>query len=95
MRARGLMKIRRRGHWARGQRRSRPKRLGGYGRGAWFADALFRLAGIYGPGAISGVIKSWHGAAHDKAGQVFSRIHVEDIAAILLTLWQNREPDAP
>lgn len=45
---------------------------------------IFRLAGIYGPGrnALESVID---GTAKriDKPGQVFSRIHVEDIAAVL------------
>lgn len=45
---------------------------------------IFRLAGIYGPGRnpLQNVIE---GTARriDKPGQVFSRIHVEDIAAVL------------
>ncbi len=45
---------------------------------------LFRLAGIYGPGrnALATVRR---GAAQriDKPGQVFSRIHVDDIASVL------------
>lgn len=45
----------------------------------------FRLAGIYGPGRNQlASLKAGTARRIDKAGQVFSRIHVEDIAAILL-----------
>ncbi len=45
---------------------------------------LFRLAGIYGPGRNQlARIKSGTARRIVKAGQVFSRIHVDDIAAIL------------
>lgn len=45
---------------------------------------LFRLAGIYGPGR-NALVALRKGTAQrvDKPGQVFSRIHVEDIAAVL------------
>jgi len=45
---------------------------------------LFRLAGIYGPGR-SALDSVQNGTARriDKPGQVFSRIHVDDIATIL------------
>jgi nucleoside-diphosphate-sugar epimerase len=48
------------------------------------ATQVFRLAGIYGPGR-SGLDKLREGTAHRivKPGQVFSRIHVEDIASVL------------
>jgi nucleoside-diphosphate-sugar epimerase len=45
---------------------------------------IFRLAGIYGPGrSIFNALRA--GTAHrvDKPGQVFSRIHVDDLAAVL------------
>ena len=44
----------------------------------------FRLAGIYGPGR-SAIDQLRHGTARriDKPGQVFNRIHVEDIATIV------------
>jgi nucleoside-diphosphate-sugar epimerase len=44
-------------------------------------DAVFRLPGIYGPGRNM-LDRLQAGAAHriDQPGQVFSRIHVEDIA---------------
>ena len=45
---------------------------------------LFRLAGIYGPGRNAlETVKSGKARRVDKPGQVFSRIHVDDIAAIL------------
>ncbi len=45
---------------------------------------LFRLAGIYGPGrnALASV-RAGKARRIDKPGQVFSRIHVEDIAKVL------------
>ncbi len=45
--------------------------------------AIFRLAGIYGPGR-SAINKLVEGTAHRviKAGQVFNRVHVEDIGRI-------------
>ena len=45
---------------------------------------LFRLAGIYGPGrnAIE-TLRAGRGRRVDKPGQVFSRIHVADIATVL------------
>ena len=54
----------------------------------WLASGLpvhvFRLAGIYGPGrnAFEDVLKL-HAHRIYKEGQVFSRIHVEDIARVL------------
>lgn len=55
---------------------------------AWLASGLpvhvFRLAGIYGPGR-NVLLALLEGRAHRivKEGQVFSRIHVEDIARVL------------
>jgi nucleoside-diphosphate-sugar epimerase len=51
---------------------------------AGFPLAIFRLAGIYGPGR-SPFARIRDGSARRilKAGQVFSRIHVDDIAAAL------------
>ncbi len=45
--------------------------------------AIFRLAGIYGPGRSS-INKLIEGTAHriNKPGQVFNRVHVEDIGRI-------------
>jgi len=45
---------------------------------------LFRLAGIYGPGRNAlAAVRSGKARRLDKPGQVFSRIHVEDIASVL------------
>ncbi len=45
---------------------------------------IFRLAGIYGPGR-SALDQAWAGTGRriQKPGQVFSRIHVDDIATVL------------
>ena len=66
---------------------------------AWLASGLpvhiFRLAGIYGPGrsAIDGVRT---GAARRivKPGQVFGRIHVEDIARVVSASMARPRPGA-
>ncbi len=45
---------------------------------------VFRLAGIYGPGrSVFDKLKSGTARRINKDGQVFSRIHVEDIASVL------------
>jgi nucleoside-diphosphate-sugar epimerase len=45
---------------------------------------IFRLAGIYGPGRNAlETVKSGRARRIDKPGQVFSRIHVEDIVQVL------------
>lgn len=45
---------------------------------------VFRLAGIYGPGRSTlDQVREGRAQRIDKPGQVFSRIHVEDIAAVL------------
>ncbi len=56
---------------------------------------LFRLAGIYGPGrnALEAVRRGTARRIH-KAGQVFSRIHVEDIATTLLASMAAPDPGA-
>lgn len=54
---------------------------------------LFRLAGIYGPGRNAlETVKSGKARRIDKPGQVFSRIHVDDIAAILEASINNPDP---
>lgn len=56
---------------------------------------IFRLAGIYGPGrsaldqALIGEARRIH-----KPGQVFSRIHVDDIAAVLMASMARPNPGA-
>ncbi|MFY0633610.1 MAG: SDR family oxidoreductase [Vannielia sp.] len=56
---------------------------------------IFRLAGIYGPGR-GPFAKVRAGTARRiiKPGQVFSRIHVEDIAQVLLASMQAPSPGA-
>ena len=56
---------------------------------------IFRLPGIYGPGR-SAIDQVRAGTARriDKPGQVFSRIHVEDIAATVLAALTRRSPGA-
>jgi len=77
---------------ARGRRRVEAER-------AWLASGLpvhvFRLAGIYGPGR-SAVEQLRAGTARRivKPGQVFSRIHVEDIATVLEASINRPNPGA-
>ncbi len=54
---------------------------------------LFRLAGIYGPGR-NALVSVRGGTARriDKPGQVFSRIHVEDIARVLEASMAHPNP---
>ncbi len=56
---------------------------------------LFRLAGIYGPGR-SAIDQLRAGTAKriDKPGQIFSRIHVEDIASVLEASIARPRPGA-
>ncbi len=66
---------------------------------AWLALPLpvhlFRLAGIYGPGRNQ-LLSVRNGTAKriDKPGQVFSRIHVDDIAAVLEASISRPNPGA-
>lgn len=54
---------------------------------------IFRLAGIYGPGRNAlQRIRAGKMSSIYKAGQFFSRIHVEDIAAILLASMAQPKP---
>ena len=56
---------------------------------------LFRLAGIYGPGRNALVsLKDGRARRIDKPGQVFSRIHVDDIAAVLAASMARPDPGA-
>jgi len=80
----------------RAQRRVRAER-------AWFdlwdghdaAAHIFRLAGIYGPGR-SALDAARQGARHRiiKPGHVFSRIHVDDIVAVLRASMARPNPGA-
>jgi len=54
--------------------------------------AVFRLAGIYGPGRnLLRDVKSGRARRVIKPGQVFNRIHVEDIAGIVLAAMARPE----
>ncbi|MBL23427.1 MAG: NAD(P)-dependent oxidoreductase [Rhodospirillaceae bacterium] len=54
---------------------------------------LFRLAGIYGPGRNAlETVRKGRARRIDKPGQVFSRIHVDDIAQILLASIAAPDP---
>lgn len=57
-----------------------------------FAVDIFRLPGIYGPGRSTiDQVKAGTARRIDKPGQVFSRIHVEDVAGtVLLALSRAR-----
>jgi nucleoside-diphosphate-sugar epimerase len=64
---------------------------------AWLAlpqpAHLFRLAGIYGPGRSAlDTVRSGRAKRILKPGQVFSRIHVEDIVAVLLASIARPDP---
>ena len=77
---------------ARADRRARAE-------AAWRASGLpvhiFRLAGIYGPGRNAFVnLKEGTARRIVKAGQVFSRIHVEDIATVLESSIARPRPGA-
>ena len=56
---------------------------------------IFRLAGIYGPGRNQ-LVSLQQGKARriDKPGQMFSRIHVEDVAAVLRASIDRPSPGA-
>lgn len=56
---------------------------------------IFRLAGIYGPGRSAvDTVRAGQARRVVKPGQVFSRIHVEDIAAAVLASLANPRPGA-
>jgi nucleoside-diphosphate-sugar epimerase len=54
---------------------------------------VFRLAGIYGPGrSVVDQVRAGTARRIEKPGQVFSRIHVEDIATIVRASMARPEP---
>ena len=56
---------------------------------------IFRLAGIYGPGRNAlDAVRSGRAQRVIKPGQVFSRIHVEDIASVLEASMARPNPGA-
>lgn len=65
------------------------------GREAGVPVQLFRLAGIYGPGRNAlETVKKGQARRIDKPGQVFSRIHRDDITAILRASIDRPNPGA-
>ena len=56
---------------------------------------IFRLAGIYGPGRSAfDALRAGTAKRIDKPGQVFSRIHVEDLATVLIASMSKPRPGA-
>ena len=56
---------------------------------------IFRLAGIYGPGrAPFAALRAGTATRIDRPGQVFSRIHVDDLASVLLASITRPRPGA-
>jgi nucleoside-diphosphate-sugar epimerase len=56
---------------------------------------VFRLAGIYGPGRSAiDTVRAGEARRINKPGQVFSRIHVEDIASAVLASLDRPNPGA-
>jgi nucleoside-diphosphate-sugar epimerase len=75
---------------ARGERRVAAER-------GWLALGahIFRLAGIYGPGRSAfDALRAGTAKRIDAGGQVFSRIHVDDIASVLLASIAKPRPGA-
>jgi nucleoside-diphosphate-sugar epimerase len=57
---------------------------------------IFRLAGIYGPGRNAlETVRQGRARRIRKAGQVFGRIHVDDIVATLAASMARPDPGAP
>src|SRR5204862_6499777 len=56
---------------------------------------IFRLAGIYGPGRNPlEALRAGTARRIDRPGQVFSRIHVDDIASVLIASIAKPRPGA-
>jgi nucleoside-diphosphate-sugar epimerase len=56
---------------------------------------IFRLAGIYGPGRSAfDALRAGKARRIGKRGQVFSRIHVEDLASVLIASMARPRPGA-
>ena len=56
---------------------------------------IFRLAAIYGPGRSAfDALRAGTAKRIDKPGQVFSRIHVEDLANVLIASMERPRPGA-
>ena len=55
-------------------------------------DRILRLPGIYGPGrSVLNTVQEGRARRIDKTGQVFCRVHVEDIAGACLHLMHRSE----
>ena len=80
----------------RGRRRLSAERAWlGLGADAGLAVHLFRLSGIYGPGRSAlDTVRRGRARRIDKPGQVFNRIHVDDIATILQASIAHPNPGA-
>lgn len=79
---------------ARGARRLQAEEAWlGLHREAGLPVHIFRLPGIYGPGRNQ-IVSLKAGKAHriNKPGQVFSRIHVADLAAVLIASMRRPNP---
>ena len=85
----------------RAERRARP--AAGRGRDGWLElwrrrgvpVHIFRLAAIYGPGRSPfAALRAGTARRIDKPGQVFSRIHVEDLARVLAASMARPRPGA-
>src|SRR5207237_8813878 len=64
-------------------------------RGNGVPGHIFRLAAIYGPGRSPfDALRAGTAKRIDKPGQVFSRIHVEDLASVLLASIARPHPGA-
>ncbi len=75
---------------ARGQRRLAGERAW---QGLPMPAHVFRLSGIYGPGrSVFDAIKAGRTQRITKPGQVFNRIHVDDIAAVLRASIERPQP---
>lgn len=81
---------------ARGRRRlAAEKAWGELGRGRRTPVHIFRLAGIYGPGRSAlDAVRAGRARRIHKPGQVFSRIHVADIARVLRASMDRPNPGA-
>jgi len=79
---------------ARGQRRvAAEEAWRELGRGHGIPIHVFRLAGIYGPGRNALVdVRAGTARRVHKPGQVFGRIHVDDIAAVLAASMAHPRP---
>lgn len=63
------------------------------GRRNGLAVHIFRLAGIYGPGrSVLDQVRAGQARRIDRPGQLFSRIHVDDIALVLEASLARPEP---